>query len=144
LWPLLGLLAVLPVLHHSLHAVVVEVLVYPFVVNLNHRGIDTSAKALNFLQSEQTVLGSFAHLNSSKVLDSLDNFTSASNHAGGSAANLKMVLSDLGTVEHSVETSDFVDLHGSHFEDLCNLVHGRQSQKVVVLFLGNEKSGDTS
>ena len=70
--------------------------------------------------------------------------TYASEHAGGRATHLQVVLADLRPVEHRVEGSDLVDLHGGHFEDLGGLVHGRQSQKVVVLLLSDEKNGDHS
>ena len=67
----------------------------------------------------------------------IDGCTYASEHAWGSAADLEMVLADLGSVEHGVEGGDLVDLHVGHFEDLGSLVHGAQRQEVVVLLLGS-------
>ena len=55
-----------------------------------------------------------------------------------------MILADLRSVEHRVERSDFINLHGGHFKDLGSLVHGGQGQEVVVLFLGNEQDWNDS
>ena len=61
-----------------------------------------------------------------EVFDSLDNvlglykiislrlITYTSEHAGSSATHLEVVLAELDSVEHSVETSYLVDLHGGH------------------------------
>ena len=68
--------------------------------------------------------------------------TYTAEHARSGAANLQVVLADLGSVEHGVEGGDFVDLHGGHLEDLGGLVHGREGQEVVVLLLCNEQDGD--
>lgn len=65
--------------------------------------------------------------------------TYTAEEAGGRAADLEVVLADLGAVEHRVEGSDLVDLHGGHLEDLCNLVHRGQGQEVVVLLLSDEQ-----
>lgn len=53
-----------------------------------------------------------------------------------------MILAHLGPIEHGVEGSDLVDLHGSHVEDLGDFVHGGEGQEVVVLLLGNEQDRD--
>ena len=45
---------------------------------------------------------------------SLRSITYTSEHAGSSTTHLEVVLAELGSVEHSVETSYLVDLHGSH------------------------------
>ena len=53
-----------------------------------------------------------------------------------------MVLADLSSVKHSVERSNFVHLHGGHFEGLGDFVHSGECQEVVVLLLGDEKGRD--
>ena len=68
--------------------------------------------------------------------------TYASDHAGSSATNLQVVLSNSGTVEHGVKSSDLVHLHGRHLEDLGNLVHRRERQEIVVLLLSDKKRRD--
>ena len=55
-----------------------------------------------------------------------------------------MILSNLRSVEHGIETGHLVYLHGSHLKDLCNLVHRRKSQEVIVLLLSDEQDGDDS
>ncbi len=40
------------------------------------------------------------------------------------AANLEMILADFGSVEHRVKGGDLVNLHGGHFKNLGDLVHG--------------------
>lgn len=70
--------------------------------------------------------------------------TYATEHAWGSSANLQVVFANLGSVEHGVESSHFIDLHWGHFQDLGSFVHGGQSQEVVVLLLGDEKDWDDS
>ena len=66
-------------------------------------------------------------------------FTYSSNHAWGGSADLKVVLADSGSVEHREERGDLIDLHWGHLENLGSLVHGRQSQEVVVLLLSKEQ-----
>ncbi len=68
--------------------------------------------------------------------------TYASEHARGCATDLQVVLANLRSVEHSVERGNLIDLHRGHLEDLGDLVHSRQSQEVIVLFLSDKKSGD--
>lgn len=70
--------------------------------------------------------------------------TYTAEHARGGAADLQVVLANLRSVEHGVERGNLVDLHWGHFEDLRRLVHGGQSQKVVVLLLSNEQYRDAS
>ena len=72
------------------------------------------------------------------------NLTYTSDHTWGRAADLKVVLADSCTIEHSVEACYFIDLHRGHLEDLRGFVHSRQGQEVVVLLLGNEKHGNNS
>ena len=69
----LGLFAVLPVLHQLGHRVICQILIEVLVIDLDHRGVDAGAKALDLLQREQTILTSLIHVNSIEVLDSLDN-----------------------------------------------------------------------
>ena len=71
-----------------------------------------------------------------------DYCTYTSDHAGGGSAHLKMILANLGSVEHSEETGDFVDLHRGHLQDLGCLVHRSEGQEVVVLLLRDEKRGN--
>ena len=110
-----------------MHGVVGEVLIEVFVVNLDHRSVGAGSKAFHFLQSEEAVFTSLVHmLDSREVFHSLNNvlslnkvvndigFTYTSEHAGGGATDLKMVLANLGSVEHGVETSHLIHLHGSH------------------------------
>ena len=68
--------------------------------------------------------------------------TYTTNHAGSSPANLKMIFSDLCSVEHSVETGHLVNLHGCHLKDLGNLVHCGKSQEVIVLLLSDKQNRD--
>lgn len=68
--------------------------------------------------------------------------TYTAEHARSGSANLQMVLADLGSVEHGVEGSDFINLHWGHLEDLGGLVHGRKGQEVIVLLLCNEQDRD--
>ena len=68
--------------------------------------------------------------------------TYTANHAGGSAANLEVILAELCAVEHRVEGSDFVHLHRSHLEDLGDLVHSGKSKEVIVLLLSDKQDGD--
>ena len=70
--------------------------------------------------------------------------TYTAEHARSGAANLQVVLADLGSVEHGVESGDFVNLHRGHLEDLGGFVHSRQGQEVVVLLLRNEEHGNNS
>ena len=72
---LLWLLSILPVLHQLSHRVVSEILVEPFVVDLDHRGVDAGAEALDFLQSEKTVSASLVIFNAIKILDCLDDLS---------------------------------------------------------------------
>lgn len=53
-----------------------------------------------------------------------------------------MILTNPGSVEHGVERSDFIDLHGLHVEDFGDFVHGGEGQEVIVLLLRNEESWD--
>ena len=62
--------------------------------------------------------------------------------AGGGPADLKVILSDLGAVEHGVEGGDLVDLHGLHVEDFGDLVHCGESQEVIVLLLCDKEGRD--
>jgi len=99
-----------------LHGVVGEVLIEVFVVNLDHGSVGASSEAFDFLQSEETVFTSLVHmLDSREVFHSLYNVLGASEHAGSGATDLKVVLANLGSVEHGVETSYLIHLHGSHF-----------------------------
>ena len=63
----------------------------------------------------------------------------SSDHARCCTAELDVVLTRLSAIEHRVEGSDLVHLHGLHLQDLRHLVHGRQSQEVVVLLLSDEQ-----
>lgn len=65
-----------------------------------------------------------------------------SEHAWSSSAYLQVVLSNSGPVEHSIETGDFVHLHGNHLKNLGHFVHGGQGEEVVVLFLSHHEEGD--
>ena len=141
-----------------MHRVVGQVFVEVLVVDLDHRGVDTCTKALNFLQSEESIFAGLVHANVSKVFHGLNDIsclkhhkqrliqknhdfygcTYTSEHAGSGAANLKVILANLRPVEHGIESGDFIHLHGGHFENLCCLVHGRECQEVIVLLLGNE------
>ena len=76
------------------------------------------------------------------ALDSINDLSCSSDHARGSSTDLEVVLSYLGAVKHSVERGNLVNLHGLHVEDLSNLVHGREGEEVVVLFLSDEQSRD--
>ena len=76
LWAGLRLLTILPLLHQVLHALVGQIFVEPFVVNLDHGCVDASAQALDLTQVEQTVSRGLLVINVGKVLDSLDNLVS--------------------------------------------------------------------
>jgi hypothetical protein len=77
-------------------------------------------------------------------LKQVNAFTYTSQEAWRSSADLQVVLSDLGAVEHGVETGHLVDLHWSHLENLGDLVHCGESEEVVVLLLSDEKSWDAA
>lgn len=109
---------------------------------MNHGCIDACAKAFDLTDSEQAIIAGAVHLDVCEVLDGLNNVTGAAEHARCGAADLEMVLADLGAVEHGIERGDFVDLHGSHVEDLGDLVHGGEGQEVVVLLLRDEEGRD--
>ena len=66
----------------------------------------------------------------------------ASDHARSGAAHLQVELAYSAAVEHGVETGYLVDLHGSHVENLGDLVHRRESEVVLVLLLRYEEQGD--
>ena len=68
--------------------------------------------------------------------------TYTANHARSGAADLQVVLADLGSVEHRVERGDFVDLHRCHFEHLGHLVHRGECKEVIVLFLRDKQHWD--
>jgi hypothetical protein len=72
----------------------------------------------------------------------LDTYTAK--HARRRAADLEVVLADFGSVEHCVEGRNLVHLHRSHLQHFRCLVHRRQSQKVIVLFLGDKEGRDHS
>jgi len=97
-----------------LHGIIGEVLVEVFVVNLDHGGVGARSKALHFLKSEETVSTGLAILNVRKVFDSLHDVLSSSEHARSGSTDLEVVLADLSSVEHGVETGYFIHLHGSH------------------------------
>lgn len=50
--------------------------------------------------------------------------TYTSEHARSGSAYLQMILADLATIEHSVETGNLINLHGGHVQNFGNLVHG--------------------
>jgi len=120
------------------HAYLIDV----FVVNLNHGCVDAGAEALDLAEREEAVLTGAIHLDVRVILNCLNDIAGSSQHARSGAAYLKMILADLGAVEHGVEGGDLVDLHGLHVEDLRDLVHRRESQKVIVLLLCNKQSRD--
>ena len=70
--------------------------------------------------------------------------TYTTDHARGGSAHLKVILANLCTVEHGVERSDFVHLHGSHLEDLGDFVHGSESKEVIVLLLSDKQDGNAA
>ena len=71
----LWLLSILPVLHQLSHRIVSEILVEPFVVDLDHRGVDAGAEALDFLQSEETVSASLVIFNAIEIFDCLNDLS---------------------------------------------------------------------
>ena len=74
--PFLWLLPVFPVLHHLSHGVVGQVLVEPFVVDLDHGGVGASSEALDLLESEEAISAGLTVLDIVEVLDSLDDVLS--------------------------------------------------------------------
>jgi len=63
-------------------------------------------------------------------------------HAWSGGAELDVMSADLLSIEHGVERCYLEDLHGLHFQNLGNLVHGGECQEVIVLFLSDEKYWD--
>jgi hypothetical protein len=53
-----------------------------------------------------------------------------------------VVFAYFGSVEHRVEGGNLIDLHGRHFKNLGDLVHGRESKEIVVLLLSDEQGRD--
>ena len=70
------LFAIFPVLHELSHGVVSEILVEVLVVNLDHRGVDAGAEALDLLESEKAISTGITFSHVIEILDSLDDLTS--------------------------------------------------------------------
>jgi len=65
--------------------------------------------------------------------------TYTSKHTRSCTTDLKMVLSNFCSVEHCIERSDFIDLHGCHVKNLGHFIHCRESQEVAILLLSYEE-----
>ncbi len=59
-----------------------------------------------------------------EILNSLNNVLGTPEQTRCGATNLEMILADFGSIEHRVKGGDFVNLHGGHFKNLGDLVHG--------------------
>jgi len=70
------------------------------------------------------------------LLDCFDDFSGSTESAGGRRADLEKILSNGFSIEpikvnhdertylvHGVESCDFIDSHGGHFEDPRNFIH---------------------
>ena len=60
LWTNFGLFAFFPIFHELLHAVISQIFVEIFIVDLDHRSIDASSETFDFVESEKSIFGSFA------------------------------------------------------------------------------------
>ena len=65
--------------------------------------------------------------------------TYTTDHAWSCAAYLEMVLSNSGSIEHSVESSYLIHLHRSHLQHFGDFVHRSEGKEVIVLLLSDEK-----
>jgi hypothetical protein len=70
------------------------------------------------------------------------NDTYTSKHAWSCTTDLKMILANLSSIEHSIETGNFINLHWNHIQDLGNLVHCSKSEEVSVLLLSDHENWD--
>ena len=103
LWTNFWLLSGLPFFKECHCCLWGKVLIEPFIIHLHHRGINTSAEALNFLESKETIRACLAHSDSGKILDGIHALTCSSNHARSCSTKLEMIFSNLSSIKHGVE-----------------------------------------
>ena len=66
------LFAVFPVLHELCHGLVGQIFIEVLIVDLDHRSVDASTKALDLLERKQTISAGVAHSHSVEILHCLD------------------------------------------------------------------------
>ena len=100
-----------------------KILIEPLIVDLKHRGVDTSAKTLYLTEGEEAIFGDLIHAHVAVLLSSVHAVSDAPDHARSCATELDVILAKSGPVEHSIERGNLVDLHGFHFQNLSDFVH---------------------
>ena len=116
-----------------------KILIEPLIVDLKHRGVDTSTKTLDLTEGEKAIFRDLIHAHVAVLLSSVHAVSDTPDHAGSCAAELDVILAESGSVEHGIERGDLVDLHGFHFQNLSDFVHSRKCKEIVVLLLSDEK-----
>lgn len=114
------------------------------VVDGKHGSVDTGTKTLYFGKSKETVLGGLAGMNAKVFLNGSHDGIGAAELAGSGSANLEMVLAHGITVVHGIESSDLVNTHGRHFEELSNVVHDRDGGEAELTLANIQKRHDSA
>ena len=139
------------------------------VVDLDHRGVDTGAQALDLDQGEESILGGVSGGDTEVFLDSFQDLgaaasselawrlvpiTSANVHSLNQTrkrqwfsyrcAKLNEVFADRLTVVHGIESSDFVDTHGGHLQEAGDLVHDANACEAVLTLAQIQERHDCS
>jgi len=113
------------------------------VADDKHWSITASTLTLDLDDSELSILGCLSWFDATRVLtDSVKYLSRSTKHAWRSCADLDKMFADRFSVEHGVESSDFVNTHRGHLKKVGNIVHDTNACPSLILALAEVQEGD--
>ena len=102
--------------------------------DLQHRGVDAGAQALDLFPRQAAVRRRMERLRMDPLAAALDQLVGAAQHAGRGAAYLDVrLLADRSQQEHGVEGRDFQDADIGHVEELADPADRRLGNPAFLL-----------